>query len=67
MSNDTQRRPPLTWDERIGAKIQRVYADILKHTETCRACPLPGVRCETAETLQQAHADAEAARGPAAP
>jgi hypothetical protein len=30
--------------------------------ETCRVCPLPGVRCETAETLQQAYADAEAAR-----
>ncbi|MCW2901585.1 MAG: hypothetical protein JWO67_3850 [Streptosporangiaceae bacterium] len=51
-----------TWDERIGARIQRAYADILTHGETCRSCPLPGVRCETAEALWRAHREAESAR-----
>jgi hypothetical protein len=51
-----------TWDERIGARIQRAYADILKHGETCRACPNPRVRCETGVALWQAHREAENAR-----
>ncbi|MCW2870099.1 MAG: hypothetical protein JWL99_1419 [Streptomyces oryziradicis] len=51
-----------TWDERIGARIQRTYADILKHGKACRNCALPGVRCETADALYQAYNDAESAR-----
>jgi hypothetical protein len=58
----TPVRTAPTWDERIGARIQRAYADILTHGETCRDCPLPGVRCETAETLYRAHGEAVSAR-----
>jgi hypothetical protein len=51
-----------TWDERIGARIQRTYADILKHSETCAACPNLRVRCETGVALWRAHREAESAR-----
>ncbi|WP_277030733.1 hypothetical protein [Actinacidiphila oryziradicis] len=60
MSTPVRAAP--TWDERIGARIQRTYADILKHGKACRNCALPGVRCETADALYQAYNDAESAR-----